>query len=76
MHLEFCLRQDCDRFFRFEFILEIQEYGFFDIFEEFFKISSIGEDAISDCMSRPTAIFIDCFKSDDHDVNSRDEYGT
>nr|WP_256713010.1 hypothetical protein [Methanoculleus chikugoensis] len=76
MHLQLCLRQDCDLFFRFEFILEIQKNGFFDLLEEFFKVPPIGEDAVSDCASRSTAVFIDRFKSDDHDVNSRDEYGT
>jgi len=76
MHLEFCLRQNCNLFSRFEFILEIQKHGFFDVLEEFFKVSPIGEDAMPDCVSRPAPVFIDRFKSDDDDVNSRDEYGT
>lgn len=67
MHLEFCLREDCDLFFRFEFILEIQEYGFFDVLEESFKVSPVGEDAMPDCVSRPASVFIGRFKSDDYD---------
>jgi hypothetical protein len=44
--------------FGFEFTFKIQQYGFFDVFEKFFKVPPIGEDTVSDCVSRPASVFI------------------